>query len=109
MRVYINSAQVWRGLSVTSTSPPQIASMSDDEHEISGRRKRVGGLQLGPRKRPYVHHLYDGFIWLKQLIFLKDCYRSTCAPWTSFRQDSLCTLQLSGTAYQWPFANGRVG
>ena len=38
-------------------------------------------------------------------IFLKGHHWSTCAPWTPFQQDSLCTLQLSGTFYQWPLAN----
>ena len=32
-----------------------------EEPESCGRRKRVDGLQLGPRKRPYAHVLYNVF------------------------------------------------
>jgi len=75
MRACINSGQIWPGLPVTSTSATQTA-MSDDEPETSGRCKRVDGLQLGPRKRPYIHHLHDGFYMVQTLTFtfLKGCY-----------------------------------
>ena len=51
---------------MTSTSVAQTA-MSNNEPKTSGQHKQVGGLQLGPRKRPYIHHLHDGLYMVQTL------------------------------------------
>ena len=47
-----------------------------EELESSLRRKRDDGLQLGPRKRPYVDRLDDGFYSLRAL----SLFRSVADP-----------------------------
>ena len=42
-------------------------------------------------------------------ITLQEHRQSTGASWTSFRQNSLCTMQLSSAPYQWALVNGQIG